>query len=248
MRSILTFFCLVWCVTPAAFMNIIAYPISIRWARLISQYIAKVIAYRVFSILKFLCGYHFIVDNKSKALLPAQYIIISNHQSLLDIPAFMRFFRERDLRFVAKDNLARHIPLVSEMLRAAQHCMVPRSGSPMKAMKVIEEFGRRVLKNNQIPVLFPEGTRTKTGDVGRFHSAGFRKLLEVTQLPIAVCALDGGWQIRDVRHIMTNLKNGYYKLKVLKVFPAPKTKQAEEEMLQESKSLIQSQLDLWRAK
>lgn len=247
MRSILTFFCLVWCVTPSAFWNIIAYPISKKWARAISEHIAKVIAYRVFSILKFLCGYHYIGENKSKAILPDQYILISNHQSLFDIPALMRFFRERNIRFVAKDNLARHIPLVSEMLRAAQHCMIPRSGSPMKAMKVLESFGYRILKYNQIPVIFPEGTRSKTGNVGRFHTAGLRKLLEVTKLPIAVCALDGGWQIRDVRHIMTNLKGGYYHIKILKVFPTPKTKQEEEDILQESKSLIQNQLDLWRS-
>lgn len=248
MRSILTFCCLVWCVAPAAFLNIIAYPLSLRWARLISEYIAKVVAYRVFSVLKCFCGYHFFGYTESKRLLPPQYIIISNHQSLFDIPAFMRFFHERDVRFVAKDNLSRHIPLVSEMLRAAQHCMVPRSGSPMKAMKVLEQFGKRVLSRNQIPILFPEGTRTKTGDVGRFHSAGFRKLLEVTGLPVAVCALDGGWSIRDVRHIMTNLKNGSYRIKVLKVFPHPTTKQEEEDILLQSKKMIQTQLDEWREK
>ena len=158
----------------------------------------------------------------------------------------MNFLRDKELRFVAKDNLSRHIPLVSEMLRAQEHCMIPRRGSPMEAMKVVENFGKRALKKNQIPVLFPEGTRTRDGNVGKFYSAGFRKLSETAELPVAVCALDGGWQIRDISTIMRRLKNGSYRVKVLKVFPAPKTKDAQAALLEESRQLIQSQLDEWR--
>lgn len=248
MNSLITLCCLFWCVTPAAVMNIIAYPISLRWSRCISQYIAKVVAYRLFSILNCYRHFHFFNYRRSKKGLPPQFIVISNHQSLFDIPAYMRFFHDLDVRFVAKDTLARHIPLVSEMLRAHEHCMVPRSGSPMKSMKILEAFGRRILARNQIPILFPEGTRTHTGNVGKFYSAGFRKLNEVTHLPIAVCALDGGWQIRDVPHVISNLKNGCYRVKVLKVYPAPKSKTEEEAILTEARTMIQAQLDEWRQK
>lgn len=125
--------------------------------------------------------------------------------------------------------------------------MIPRKGQYMVAMKRIEEFGKRVLKRNQIPILFPEGTRTKTGDVGKFYSAGFRKLNETTKLPIAVCALDGGYQIRDLSHVMRKLKNGCYRVKVLKVYPSPSTREEEAKILSESRLLIQEQLDKWRA-
>ena len=46
----------------------------------------------------------------------------------------MNFFSDKDVRFVAKDNLSRHIPLVSEMLRNQEHCMVPGKAKPMEAM------------------------------------------------------------------------------------------------------------------
>jgi len=244
--SFITLCCLFSCLSLPALLNIFAYPISIRLSRAISQYIVKQLAPRFFAILKCYRNFQFLGDNGSKKLLPEQFIIISNHQSLFDIPAYMNFLRDKELRFVAKDNLSRHIPLVSEMLRAQEHCMIPRRGSPMEAMKVVETFGKRALKKNQIPVLFPEGTRTRDGNVGKFYSAGFRKLTEATLLPVAVCALDGGWQIRDISTIMRRLKNGSYRVKVLKVFPAPKTKDAQAALLEESRVLIQAQLDEWR--
>lgn len=246
MISLITVACLFSAVIPAAFLNIIAYPVSKRWSKVISQYIVKVLAPRVFAILHKYMDFHFFGYNETKRVLPDQYIIISNHQSLLDIPCFMNFLREKEVRFVAKDNLSRHIPLVSEMLRVQEHCMVPRRGSPMQAMKVIEDFGKRVLKYNQIPILFPEGTRTRDGNVGKFYSAGFRKLNESTSLPVVACALDGGWEIRDITKIMTKLKNGCYRVKVLKVYDSPKTKEEEVFILEESRKLIQEQLDEWR--
>lgn len=227
-------------------LNILAYPVSLKTSVRISNYIVKVLAPRLFAILNCYRHFHFFGYNETKENLPDQFLIISNHQSLLDIPCYMNFFRDKELRFVAKDILERHIPLVSEMLRAQEHCMIPRKGSPMEAMKIVEKFGKRVIERNQIPVLFPEGTRTRNGNVGKFYSAGFRKLNESANLPIVACALDGGYQIRDLRHIMSNLKNGCYRVKVMKVFDPPKTKDEEVYVLEESRRLIQEQLNQWR--
>ena len=178
--------------------------------------------------------------------LPEQFIIISNHQSLLDIPVYMNFLRQKNLRFIAKDALGRHVPLVSEMLRAQEHCLIPRKAKPMDAMRYIEEFGHRVVARNQIPVLYPEGSRTRDGNVGKFYSAGFRKLTESTNLPVVVCALDGGWKLRDLSKIFTNMKRGCYRVKVLKVYDCPQTKEDCNELLDEARAMIQTQVEEWR--
>lgn len=246
MSSFLTLLCLFGMLIIPSVGNIFAYPVSHSFSLRISNYITKVVAPRLFAILDCYKNFKFFGYKKSKENLPEQFIIVSNHQSLIDIPCYMNFFRDKELRFVAKDNLSRHIPLVSEMLRTQQHCMVPRKGSPMMAMKVVETFSERVKKNNWIPVIFPEGTRTRDGNVGKFYSAGFRKLSETTNLPIVVCALDGGYQIREIRTIMTNLRNGSYRVKVLKVYDSPKNKEEQTKILEESRSLIQNQLDEWR--
>ena len=246
MNTFITLLCLFATVIPAATLNIFAYPISRKWSIRISDYIVKVLAPRVFAILDCYRNFHFFGYDETKKMLPSQFAVISNHQSLLDIPAFMNFFRDKEIRFVAKDNLSRHIPLVSEMLRAHEHCMIPRKGSPMLAMKTIGKFGKRVVLKNQIPIIFPEGTRTRDGNVGKFYSAGFRKLNESANLPVAVCALDGGYSIRDLGHVISNLKNGCYRVKVLKVFDSPKTAEEEQSLLNEARELIQKQLEQWR--
>ncbi|MCR4626051.1 MAG: 1-acyl-sn-glycerol-3-phosphate acyltransferase [Treponema sp.] len=229
-----------------AALNIIVYPISKKLCIKISDYIVKTCAPRVFSILDCYKHFKFIGDMESKKLLPDQFIIISNHQSLIDIPLYMVFMPEKDLRFVAKDALGRHVPLVSEMLRAHEHCIIPRKGSPSVAMKELEKFGKRVIERHQIPVLFPEGTRSKDGSLGSFYAAGFRKLTGAAHLPVAVCALEGGWKINNLKNIFTNLSNGSYRVKVLKVYPAPETKEEQVKILDEAKVLIQNQLDEWR--
>lgn len=248
MSSFITLLAMVGMLTPPAIANIILYPICMPLCKKMSNYIVKVCGPRIFAILKCYKNFNFWGYKETKTLLPENFMIISNHQSLLDIPCFMRFFPEREIRFVAKDSLSRHVPVVSEMLRSQEHCMIPRKAKPMYAMKIMEDFGKRTRERNQIPILFPEGTRTKDGNVGKFYSAGFRKLTESANLPVAVCALDGGYQIRDLKKMMKNLRSGCYRVKVLKVYDAPANKEECQKILSEAEVMIAKQLEEWRAK
>lgn len=246
MSSFLTLICLFSMVIPASFSNILAYPVSRKLSIKISNYINKVLAPRLFAILYTYKKFHFWGYDDKKNELPENFIIIANHQSLLDIPLFMNFLRDRAVRFIAKDTLGRHIPLVSEMLRAQEHCLIPRKAKPMEAMRYISDFGKRVVERHQVPILFPEGSRTRDGNVGKFFSAGFRQLTESTGLPVVVCALDGGWKLRDLRKLMTNLKYGCYRVKILRIFDPPKTKEDCNSILEEAKVLMQQQIEYWR--
>lgn len=214
---------------------------------MISDYIVRVLAPRVFAVMKFFADFDFLADKKSRLMLPERYFIISNHQSLLDIPCYMNFLRNEELRFVAKDSLARHVPVVSEMLRAHEHCIIPRHGGASRAMRVMENFAARLLERRQVGVLFPEGTRSRDGSIGTFHSAGFRKLCENTHLPVAVCALDGGYLLRDLLRILRFPVGGAYRVAVLKVFEPPESKEEALFILKEAHSLISEKLDEWRS-
>lgn len=247
MYTFFTVICIVGTIFMPALLNIFAYPVSYRWSLAISDYIVYVCAPRLFAVMKFFKGFNFFAYRENDGILPEQFLLISNHQSLLDIPAYMNYFRRnRVLRFVAKDALSRHVPLVSEMLRTQEHCMIPRKAKPMEAMKYMEKFGKRCRERNQIPVLFPEGTRTRDGNVGKFYSAGFRKLSESTGFPVVVAALDGGYELRDLRKFFTKIKNGCYRVKILKVYENPKTKEDEQKILEEAREMIAAQLVEWR--
>ncbi len=213
-----------------------------------SEVIVKPAPRLVFAVLKQFVNFRFKGDYGLTGQLPEQYLAISNHQSLLDIVVHMRYYNGPRLRFVAKKELGNHVPLVSAMLKSGKHCLVQRTGSPTQAMKAVDKFAEHVRKNNLIPVIFPEGSRSKDGNLGTFHAAGFRRLLNASPMPVAVFALDGGWKISSIRRIAQNLKDGEYKIKLLKIYEAPKTKEEQLKILEEGKVLIQEQLDKWRGK
>ena len=132
MSHFLTILCLICMIIPASIANIFAYPVSRKLSIKISYYINDVLAPRLFAVLYTYRHFHFWGYDNLISELPENFIIISNHQSLLDIPVYMKFLKGRDLRFIAKDALGRHVPLVSEMLRAQQHCLIPRKAKPME--------------------------------------------------------------------------------------------------------------------
>lgn len=246
MTTYITIFCLIVLIVPAALGNIFAYPISKKAGLKISHYISHNLAYRLFSILKLYKGFNYWAYKESKVALPEHFILISNHQSLLDIPVYMRFMPEKELRFVAKQELSRHVPLVSEMLRCEQHCIISRKPGALDALDSLRKFAKRVVDKKQIPVIFPEGTRTRDGNVGFMHPKGFTLLAEETHLPVVVCAVDGGWKFRDLKKILMEMKNGCYRVKVMKVFDPPESKEECMQILDESKILIQNQIEKWR--
>ncbi len=66
-------------------------------------------------------------------------------------------------------------------------------------------------------------------------------------MPVAICALDGGYKISSVSSFFKNIKGMGYKVKILKVFPAPTTKEEQLKVLEEGKALIEAQLKEWRS-
>jgi 1-acyl-sn-glycerol-3-phosphate acyltransferase len=230
---------------PLALVNRFFYALDRKRCPKVNSYLTSVCARRAFALSGTYIGFRFAGEKNLKDELPDQYIVISNHQSLLDIPLYARFLDGPRLRFVAKAELGRNIPLISVLLRSGQHCLVKRSGSPTQAMRSMDAFAERIKKNGCIPVIFPEGTRSRDGKIGTFHAAGFRRLVDRAPMPVAVCALDGVWRVSSLFGLAKNLKGGKYRVKILKIYPAPATKADAVHILEEGRSLIEAQLAAW---
>ena len=245
----LSFFSLVLLLSAIAFptfMLMLTYPFSHKAALFWSNYITTRTDRLFFAILKLYRHFELQGDEESKKNLPEQFLVVSNHQSLIDIVVYLRYFAGKKVRFVAKDSL-NDVPMVGKMLRSQKHCMIPRKGSAAVAMKTLKDFGERVSADSSIiPVIYPEGTRSKDGQLGKFYSAGFRRLEQTVNLPVAVCALDGGWKLSNLTRILSGFKKGSYKVKVLKVYDAPADKEQEKKILEEAYELINNQLVEWR--
>jgi 1-acyl-sn-glycerol-3-phosphate acyltransferase len=142
----------------------------------------------------------------------------------MDIPICIELFPDNRLRFVAKKELGVGIPFVSLILRSQGHALVKRKGDAAHAMRSILRFSRRCKQEKTCPVIFPEGTRTRDGEVGAFHSAGIRKILDETPLPLVVAVLDGGWKVAKIKAVINNLQGARFRVRVLSVTPTLRTK------------------------
>ena len=248
MRNFITFFLIGLFLIPYSLLLGVVYLFSKKASKKMADFCAKKVSIGVFDILYKVDQFMFFGYEESKNILPPQFMILCNHQSLFDIPALLRFMPELDLRFIAKDALGKGVPLVSPMLKSQEHCLIPRNVRPIDSIKLIADFGKRSKEQNLVPVLFPEGTRSRDGNLRNFYSAGFRTLTEASQLPVVVCVIDGGWKIADLKGLFKNIHKGSYRLKILKVFPCPNGKEECKKVLDESRALMEAQLIEWRKK
>lgn len=123
-------------------------------------------------------------------LIDAPIIIVSNHQSMFDIPLLGHIFRPRRAKFIAKKELKNWIPSVSFNLRHGGNAIIDRK-SPMQSSRELLKLATRAFSRNNAVVLFPEGTRSRTGQLLPFHLAGLKTLLSKAPLaqilPVTIC-------------------------------------------------------------
>jgi 1-acyl-sn-glycerol-3-phosphate acyltransferase len=115
------------------------------------------------------------------------YIIVANHQSTFDIMAHFIALPCR-IRFLAKVELFR-VPLFGHALKAMG--MVPVDRSSHNTYRKIEAGALRVAELGLSIIVYPEGTRTRTGDLLPFHKGAFALAVH-TGLPILPTTIQGG--------------------------------------------------------
>lgn len=122
---------------------------------------------------------------------PKQSLIVAaNHQSMFDIfifygwlPHFFKWMMKAELR---------KIPLVGKACESAGHIFINRT-NPVAAHHSIEKAERQ-LQNGVSLVIFPEGTRTFTGQMGSFKKGAFRIASDL-KLPILPVTIDGAFEV-----------------------------------------------------
>jgi 1-acyl-sn-glycerol-3-phosphate acyltransferase len=111
------------------------------------------------------------------------YVFISNHQSIYDIPVIFASLPFQ-LRIIAKESLGR-FPFLGWHLIRAGHLLVDRSNPDRSG---ILNRWRRLVSDRLSLIIFPEGTRSPDGSVGRFKGGSFLLALEagLTIVPLSV--------------------------------------------------------------
>ncbi len=128
-------------------------------------------------------------------------IFASNHVSHIDVLALAANIPKR-FRFVAKKELAR-IPLFGTAWKAAGHISVDR-GDRASAVASLDAAGRVIRQDNSSVVIFPEGTRSVSGELQPFKKGAFMLSLRtgIEIVPAAVLGTrrilpKGAWRLRS---------------------------------------------------
>ncbi len=128
-------------------------------------------------------------------------VIASNHVSHVDVISLAANIPKR-FRFVAKKELAR-IPLFGTAWKAAGHISVDR-GDRASAVASLDAAGRLIRQDYSAVVIFPEGTRSITGELQPFKKGAFMLALRtgVEIVPAAVLGTrrilpKGAWRLRS---------------------------------------------------
>jgi 1-acyl-sn-glycerol-3-phosphate acyltransferase len=130
------------------------------------------------------------MKGRENAARNQSYIIMANHQSHFDIPAFYSRFR-RQFRWVLKKELA-GIPFLGWYCVYGKHIVIDRSDRE-KALVSLKN-AKSILQNGVSVLFFPEGTRSKTGELQEFKKGGFMMALDLG-LPILPVSILGSRRV-----------------------------------------------------
>lgn len=110
-------------------------------------------------------------------------MLISNHQHLLDTPLLLHL--PLRFRFVGKKELFK-VPVLGSLLRMRGDVAIVRGG--VSSAKQMVKDCQGLLDRGISVGIFPEGTRTKTGEIGEFHTGAFLvvKRAKVPVLPVVI--------------------------------------------------------------
>jgi len=154
-------------------------------------------------------------------------IIMFNHQSALDILAYMSIL-PIDWRAIMKREVGQ-IPFIGWVSRLSGHYLVARDGSSSDTKEVKKIVGK--IRSGPSVVVAPEGTRSKDGKLLPFQKGGFL-IAVLARVPVVTMVITGGLKLlsKGSRHP----NPGTMKIKILppiSVDHLPKGREGREELM-----------------
>jgi len=124
------------------------------------------------------------------------FLVVSNHQHIIDIPVLLSIVPRR-LGFFAKKELFR-VPMLAMWMRILGGISIDR-GSPRKSALSIKK-GIKKLENDRTLLIFPEGTRGSTDKISKFKSGSFKLAIKakVPIIPITCCNSNGAFKKNNI--------------------------------------------------
>lgn len=130
--------------------------------------------------------------NGAENLPERQAVFIANHQGNFDIPLMLSCLG-RAHGLLAKQELAR-IPILRLWMRLL-HCLFVDRSSPRAGMESIAK-GVKLLQSGHSLIIFPEGTRSRSGELQEFKGGAFR-IASKAAAAIVPVTIDGSYRAME---------------------------------------------------
>lgn len=170
------------------------------------------------------------------------FVIISNHQSLLDIP--LLHLLNCNFRWVSKiENFK--VPVLGLTMKMAGYIPLERGNTESVARMM--EKAESYIRQGVSVLVFPEGTRSSSGIPGKFKSGAFRLAIS-TGVPVLPVIIDGTYQVLPKKGLL--FASGHpVKMKILEPVTTELMGISDpDEMADWFEQMVTSELDLMRSK
>ena len=146
------------------------------------------------AVILFFCHIRIHLEGEEKLPKDTLYLLVGNHISGFDPLITMRALRKEKLIFVSKpENL--NIPVAGRLAIRCCFRAIDRENA-RNALRTIQDCARLLNEKAGSVVIYPEGTRSKTGELLPFHNGVF-KIAQEANVPIVVMSVAGSPAIKQ---------------------------------------------------
>ena len=143
------------------------------------------LVYEGFILSRLIPIWRIVISGREKAVPGTTYVIISNHQSILDI-LLLNCLRYRFIWISKIENI--NLPVLGWYIRMAGYITVNRGDEESKAEMLEKSY--RCLKKGISIMIFPEGTRSPDKEISFFKRGAFQLAIQA-DVPILPILMDG---------------------------------------------------------
>ena len=170
------------------------------------------------ALLRTIAGVRVTVEG---AIGPENRLVIMNHQSLLDILLGVRFIPGMTI-IPARTRYQYGIPGISVYLRLCEFPVISQTRKDLRAdMKMLEQAAERARRGEATILIFPEGHRTRDGNILPFMTRGLRLVLSRAPLPVYCIVGDGMWHIRTLADAVLRVADSHIRVRIIGPFHPP---------------------------
>jgi 1-acyl-sn-glycerol-3-phosphate acyltransferase len=159
---------------------------------------------------------------------PEPVVVIMNHQSVLDIPLGVLLTPGPYPIIPTRDRYGKRIPGIAPLTRIAEYPLVSQGRTAKREeLLALKAAADKVHAGDNSLVIFPEGHRTRYGEIAPFMKSGLSLILPRARRPVYCIVADGMWHARTIWDAMLRFAGLRVHARVIGPFDPPTREEAD---------------------